>query len=110
MQPRLVSAALGSALLTSCGLERRNENVVNNNVIEVHWWTTSAITSSQGHVEVIRGDEAQTIARLFHGGIRDVVIRQDSIVLTKWPVGVVDFVEDSVYGYKIVLDSLHRSE
>ncbi len=93
----------GLILLTSCD-ERLDEQVVRDHEIEVRWWTTSAISSSQGHVEVVKGKEVRPIARWFHGGARHVVIREDSIILTKGGVGVLDFVVDSVFGYKVVLD------
>lgn len=97
---------LGALLMMACELKRLDEKVLSYDDIEVHWWTTSAISSSQGHVEVRRDDEVRNIARLFHGGVHSVLICQDTIILTKGGVGVVDFVEDSVFGYWIILDSI----
>jgi len=90
----------------SCADKRLDEHAVSGGDIEVRWWTTSAITSSQGHVEVAKGDDVLPIARFFHGGINDVVISQDSIILTKGGLGVIDFVEDSVFGYWVILDTI----
>jgi hypothetical protein len=111
MQPRLTFISLGLVLCVSCSpfgvpLKRLDEKVIQGGDIEVHWWTTSSITTMHEHVEVIKDGETRKISELNTGGIHDIVIRRDSIIISTSGTGLFYQLDDSVFGYTIDLDTI----
>jgi len=112
MQRRLCFITLGVVLFTSCvpsfdtELKRLDEKVIQNEDIEVHWWTTSSISTMHEHVEVLKDGEARKISELNAGGIHDIVIRHDSIIISTSGTGLFYQLDDSVFGYRIDLDTI----
>ena len=110
MHFRLSLVSLGVVLLTSCvpsfdiELKRLDEKVIQDEHIEVHWWTTSSITTIHEHVEVVKEGETKKISELNAGGIKSIEIRNDSILIHSGG-GLFYQLDDSVFGYRVVLDT-----
>lgn len=110
MQPRLSLITLGVVLLTSCvpsfdtELKRLDEKIIQGEEIEVHWWATSSISTSHEHVEVNKQGRTRKISELNAGGITSIEIRNDSILIRSGG-GLFYQLDDSVFGYWVVLDT-----
>ena len=88
-------------------LERLDETVVHGAGIDVHWWTTSTITTIHEHVEVVKDGEVRKISELNAGGIDSIGISGDSIVVYSGG-GLFYQLEDTAFGYRVVLDTVGR--
>lgn len=111
--PRLlVQIFTGVALVTSCvpsfdsELKRLDEKVIQDGNIEVHWWTTSSISTMHEHVEVVKDGKTRKISELNAGGIRDIRISRDTIIISTSGTWWFYQLDDSAFGYTVDLDTV----
>lgn len=110
IRPHIILCAL---LFASCvpsfdtPLKRLDEKVVQGDGIDLHWWTTSSITTLHEHVEVVQEGKTRKIAELNAGGIDSIRIAQGSIVIHSRG-GLFYQLDSSVFGYRVVLDTVPR--
>jgi len=89
-------------------LERLDEKVIHGDDIDVHWWTTSSISTTHEHVEVVRGGEVRKVSELNAGGIDSIGIQVHSLIIYS-SGGLFYQLDDSVFGYRVVLDTASSS-
>jgi len=91
--------------LPSCmpPLERLDEKTIQGTDIKVRSWTTSSISTMHEHVEVVKGLKSKKILEVNDGAIQSIEIVKDTIAI-QISGGPIYTVEDSAYGYWIVLD------
>lgn len=89
-------------------LERLDEKVIQGDDIDVHWWTTSSITTIHEHVEVVKDGEVMKISELNAGGIDSIGIQARSVIIYS-SGGLFYQLDDSVFGYRVVMDTASSS-
>ena len=89
-------------------LKKLDEKKIRNSEIEINWYRTSSITTIHEHVEVSKSGAVKKIAELNEGGIEQVKIKSDSIIIETKGTGLFYQLDKEVFNYTIVMDTIKQ--
>jgi len=102
----LIAIFVSSCNFMNGELKKLDEKKIGNNEIEINWYRTSSITTIHEHVEVSKSGTITKIAELNEGGIKQIKIESDSIIIETKGTGLFYQLDKEVYNYSIVLDTV----
>lgn len=87
-------------------LKKLDERKIRNSEIEINWYRTSSITTIHEHVEVSKSGEIKKIAELNEGGIEQIKLSSDTIIILTTGTGLFYQLEEQVFNYIVLLDTI----